>query len=159
FTGANPYPVRMFQVCVSYDGKLIDTVPFGGIDQVIPYPQPSLLVWIISDRHGMFGRRCPECKSYFRAEFAGDPICPYCGYFGKNINFTTANQLKYIEAFCNAFIEAHRAEEDIILDLDKISTELPDNKSQWLYSEEQQQNRYKCLNCLVKYDVLGEYAL
>jgi len=40
YSSLNPWPMAMFQVCVSLDGKILDTVPFGGIGKVIPYPQP-----------------------------------------------------------------------------------------------------------------------
>ena len=157
---ANPWPLSMFQVCVSFDGKILGTVPFGGIGQVIPYPQPSLLAWVISDRHGMFGRRCPKCQSYFRTDACpGDHFCPYCGHSGKSTHFLTSNQLKYIEKFCNSFIEAHDGDRDVILDLDNLAKELPENKPQWLYSEEMQQNSYRCAHCKTKYDILGEYGL
>lgn len=160
YRGANPWPMCMFQVCVSFEGKVLDTVPFGGIGQVIPFPQPSLLAWVLSDRHGMFGRRCPKCQSYFRTDACpGDRFCPYCGYSGRSIHFLTNNQLKYIAAFCNSFLEAHDRDHDVILDLDKLAEELPENRPQWLYSEEQQQNSYECGSCKTKYDILGEYGL
>lgn len=160
YRGANPWPTSMFQVCVSFDGKILGTVPFGGIGQVIPYPKPSLLAWVISDRHGMFGRRCPNCQSYFRTNVCpGDRFCPYCGHSGESEHFLTNNQLKYIEKFCNSFIEAHDGDSDVILDLDGLAKELPENRPQWLYSEETQQNSYHCAYCKTKYDILGEYGL
>ena len=104
YEGANPYPTRMFQICVSFDGKILGTVPFGGIGQVIPYPQPSLLAWIISDRHGMFGRRCPKCESYFRTNSTpGDRFCPYCGHSDESAQFLTSNQLKCEEKVSGTF--------------------------------------------------------
>lgn len=159
YSCANPWPMSMFQLCISFEGEVLGTVRFGGIGQVIPYPQPSLLAWVLSDRHGMFGRQCPNCKTYFRTNICpGDRICPYCGYHGKSHHFLTKNQLKYVSAFCNSFIEAHDGDDDVILDLDKLAVELPENKPQWLYSEEQQQNSYTCA-CHAKYDILGEYGL
>ncbi len=89
----------------------------------------------------------------------GDHFCPYCGHTGKGICFLTDNQLKYIAVFCNSFIEAHEGDNDVILDLDKLSQELPENKPKWLYSEEKQQNSYSCGHCKTKYDILGEYGL
>jgi len=158
--GSNPWPMSMFQVCVSYEGKVLDTVPFGGIGQVIPYPQPSLLAWVLSDRHGMFGSRCPECKSYFRTNSCpGNKVCPYCGYRGKSIHFLTQNQLEYISKFCNSFIEAHEGDSDVILNLDELAKELPDNQPKWLYREEKQQNSYTCNSCAARFDILGEYGL
>jgi hypothetical protein len=108
----------------------------------------------------MFGRGCPKCKSYFRTDSCpADKFCPYCGYKGASIDFLTDNQIKYIAAFCNSFIEAHDGDEDVILDLDKLAEELPENRPKWLYSEEQQQSSFTCSGCKAKYDILGEYAL
>ncbi len=160
YSCSNKWAMCMFQVCVSFEGKVLDIVAFEGIGKVVPYPQPSLLAWVLSDRHGMFGCRCPKCLSYFRVSTSrGDQFCPYCGKTDKRINFLTDNQLKYIGVFCNSFIEAHECNSDIILDLDSLSTELPENKPQWLYSEEKQQNSYSCDHCKTNYDILGEYGL
>ena len=160
YKSSNPWPITMFQVCVSFDGEVLDTVPFGGIGQIIPYPKPSLLAWVLSDREGMFGRQCPECNSYFRINTCpGDEYCPYCGYNGKSINFLTPNQLQYIEKFCTSFIEAYEGESDVILNLDELEKQLPENKPNWLYSEEIQQNRYACSKCRSDFDILGEYGI
>lgn len=156
YEGSDPLPVRVFQVCVSYIGKIIDTVPF----QAIYYPQPSLIVLVLSDQHGMFGRHCPKCNSYYRTDVCpGDRYCVYCGFSAKSVNFLTQNQIKYIGAFCNSLIKASVGDNDIILDLDKLKTELPQNKPEWLYSEESQQNSYHCPKCRTKFDILGEYGL
>jgi len=160
YRGSNPWPMAMFQVCVSFDGEVLDIVPFTGIGPMRPYPQPSFLAWLISDRQGMFGSCCPTCKSYFRVDiYPDDTFCPYCGKLSRSIHFLTDNQRLYIAAFCNAFIEAYDGDKDVILDLDKLNEELPANKPQWLYSEEKQQNSYKCEKCNQKYDILGEYGL
>jgi len=156
YQGSDPLPVSVFQICVSYTGEIIDTVPF----QAITYPQPSFLVLVLSDQHGMFGRHCPKCNSYYRTDTCpGDRYCPYCGCSAKSINFLTQNQIRYIGAFCNSFIQAHDKGSDIILDLDKLKKELPQNKPEWLYSEESQQNSYRCPKCRTRYDILGEYGL
>jgi uncharacterized Zn finger protein (UPF0148 family) len=160
YRGSNPWPMSMFQVCVSYQGRVLDTVPFGGIGQVIPYPQPSLIAWVLSDRHGMFGRRCPECKSYFRTSSCpGDKVCPYCGYRGGSMHFLTENQLDYIAKFCRSFIEANDGDSSVILNLDEVAKELPKNQPEWFYKEEKQQNSYACSGCRTKFDILGEYGL
>jgi hypothetical protein len=46
-----------------------------------------------------------------------------------------------------------------VLDLNKLKNELPNNKPEWLYSEESQQNSYRCPKCRTKFDILGEYGL
>lgn len=156
YQGSNPYPLRVFQVCVSYTGKIIDTVPFHAISS----PQPSLPVLVLSDQHGMFGRHCPKCDSYYRTDACpGDCHCAYCGFSAKSINFLTQNQVKYIGAYCNFLIKVNFEGSSIILDLDKLKTELPNNKPAWVYSEESQQNTYRCPECETRYDILGEYGL
>jgi DNA-directed RNA polymerase subunit RPC12/RpoP len=160
YKSSNPWPLSIFQVRVSYEGKVLDIVDFGGIGQVIPYPKPSLLAWVLSDRHGMFGRRCPDCESYFRTNSCGsDKVCPYCGYRGESIQFLTKNQLEYIGKLCNSFIEAHNGDEDVILNLDELAKELPENQPKWFYKEEKQQNSYSCSDCRTRFDILGEYGL
>ncbi|MDR4496776.1 MAG: hypothetical protein MRK02_02450 [Candidatus Scalindua sp.] len=149
----------MFQVCVSLEGKLLDIVPVGGIGQSVIYPQPSILAWIISDKHGLFGKICPCCKSYFRTTYMGREVfCPYCGQRNHNLQYATPNQLEFISECCNAFIKANTVKEDIIINLNNITDGLASNKSQWVYSEEKQQNTYNCEKCRVKYDILGEYG-
>ncbi len=156
YEGSDPLPVRVFQICVSYTGKIIDTIPF----QAIYYPQPSLIALVLSDQHGMFGRHCPKCNSYYRTDVCpSDQYCAYCGFSAKSVNFLTQNQVKYIGAFCDSFIKARDGDSDIILDLDKLKTELPQNKPEWLYSEESQQNSYRCPKCRTEFDILGEYGL
>lgn len=43
--------------------------------------------------------------------------------------------------------------------MDTLSKEMPENKPQWLYSEEKQQNSYICKVCKTQFDILGEYGL
>ena len=160
FCQRNSFPAAVFLVCVSYEGRLLGTAPIGGMGQTIPCPQSSMPALLISDRHGMFGRHCPWCKSYFRTDACpGDRVCPYCGHIGQNIDFTTDNQIKYIEVLCNAFQRASTSADEVTLNLDEFAEQLPNNRPGWLYAEEQQQNSYTCSNCSVKFDVLGEYAL
>ncbi|MHC4270209.1 MAG: hypothetical protein ACYSTS_17340, partial [Planctomycetota bacterium] len=79
FTHSSPWPFSAFQVCVSFDGKILDTVPVGGMGSSIPipYPKPSILAFVISDRQGLFGRQCPKCNTYFRSDIEGQTnFCP-----------------------------------------------------------------------------------
>jgi len=151
----------MFQLCVSYDGQLLGNIPIAGLGKPIPpYPKPSIPVWLISDREGLWGRTGSnkDCGSYFRTNCVGQTICPYCGYTDEGIAFTTENQLKYIERLCNAYIEAVNSDHDIAFDLNSMIDELPNNGPQWMYSEERQQLRFDCNCCRVTVDILGEYG-
>lgn len=52
-THSNPWAAAMHQVCVSYNGVVLDFLHCGCIGRVITYPQPSILAFIISDREGL----------------------------------------------------------------------------------------------------------
>ncbi len=151
--------VVVYQVCVSFDGEVLDFVAPGGIGQNIPYPQPSILAFLISDVEGLFGQRCPSCKSYFRSDcIGGNTTCPYCLHKAKGTEYLTENQAQFISAFCNTFIKAHQSGTTIEVDLNEIIDDLKSNKPGWVYSEERQQSKFKCFSCGATYDILGEYG-
>ena len=136
---AYPGATTMVQLCISYDGKVLDFVPCGGIGAVIPYPQPSLLAFLLSDREGLFGQSCPKCKSYFRSDaLSGHTTCPYCGEADKGIEFLTENQLKFLGHFCESFITAHNEKRSVTVDLDELLNNMEGNSPEWLYPEERQ---------------------
>lgn len=122
-----------------------------------PPPDPLIQVWMISDIEGLYGRTCPECKSYFRTNCVTEnTCCPYCSHWDTCIVFTTRNQQEFITQYCNLFIKSYEEQKELIVDLNEIT--LAHNKPSWLYSEEQQQNRFDCKNCRTTVDVLGDYA-
>ena len=160
YSAYNRCPMAMFRVCVSLDGNVLGVVPFGGIGQVVPYPQPSLMAFVLSDRHGMFGRQCPDCQSYFRTSTCPeDSYCPYCGHSAQSIAFLTDNQLRFIAAFCDSFRQAQRGHSPVVMDIERLGREMPENRPQWAYSEERQQSSHVCAGCSGKYDILGDYGL
>lgn len=161
FTHSNPWHFRVFQVCVSYKGQILDVVPSVGIGQTPIYPQPSLLAYVISDRTGMFGYSCPKCKSYFRTSYCNfDLNCPYCFHRNKIIKFLTENQKKFILSYCNKAIDAHNQKKEVEINLDNLIDNLENNaNTPWIYSEKNQQNRFTCSKCNERYDILGEYAI
>lgn len=158
---SNPWAVTLHQICVSHQGEALEFVPFGGIgDTDKPYPQPSFLAFVVSDREGMFGRQCPSCNAYFRSSYlTNHTYCPYCNHSDKGVKFLTKNQLQFIGSFCRAFVEAHNKGENTTIDLDALADKLPENRAGWVYSEERQQSNYKCQKCRCVYDILGEYAI
>ena len=158
-THSNPWATTMVQLCISYDGKILDFVPFGGIGAVIPYPQPSLLAYLLSDREGLFGQCCPICKSYFRSNaISGTTTCPYCGKSEKGIEYLTGNQLKFLAHFCESFITAHNEKRSVTVDLDELLGGMKENTPEWLYPEERQQTKKNC-ECRCVYDILGEFGV
>jgi hypothetical protein len=158
----NPWALSMYQVCVSLEGKLLDVVPVSGIGPMPPYPSPSILAWVISDREGLFGRKCGRCSSYFRTDCAARvQVCPYCAVRQLNVQFTTENQGLFVDAFCRAYAEAHNRDDDydsVVIDLDTLADELPENRPAWHYAEERQQTRHTCEYCETIFDILGDYG-
>lgn len=155
----NPWATTMVQLCISYDGKILDFVPCGGIGAVIPYPQPSLLAFLLSDREGLFGQSCPSCKSYFRSNaISGNTTCPYCGKKEQGIEFLTENQLKFLAHFCESFITAHNEKRTVSINLDDLLSGMNGNTPEWLYPEERQQTKKECA-CRCVYDILGDFGV
>ena len=165
FTHSNPVPLACFTTNISRDGVYLieDTRKLVQIrDEFSPLawhdnPMPA---YIISDSTGMLGRSCPACKSYFRTDYFGteDTHCPYCAYHGHKFEFMTTNQLRFLEEYRKAFLEAFKQEVPPAIDLDKVINELSDNKAGWYYAEEKQQLSIKCPECKTRFDVLGVYG-
>lgn len=149
------------QVCVGYDGKLLDVVSYTGMGTSPTYPQPSVLAHLLSDENGMFGKVCPRCSSYFRTDYTGRTInCPYCGERGHTLKFTTPNQYNFIASYCEMYTKTIKAGESVTIDYDEITKTLPENeKSPWVYTEERQQTQSECTSCKVVVDILGDYGI
>ncbi|MDI6449223.1 hypothetical protein [Anaerobaca lacustris] len=159
YSNLNPFRCTIFQVCVSWEGRLLDYVPIGGMGSVGPYPQPSILVLVVSDRQGMFGRTCPKCKCYFRVDTPTRLMfCPYCRTRANNVHFTTENQKRFVGLYCSAVVSALKEERDTVIELDKWLDALPENRPKWAYREETQQTIYKCSKCKCAFDICGDYG-
>lgn len=162
YSHSAPTPCSMIQMAASLDGKVLEFVPIRGM-RTVPPPEPSPIVstFVISDREGMFGRRCPKCTGYFRTDQpATRSICPYCSREAPAGQFTTPNQRTFIDRICKAYVEAWTGKKTVVLELDKLADALPENRPAWGYNEERQQNTYVCTHrkCRARFDVLGEYA-
>lgn len=159
YVHSKPTPLKMYQVSVSHDGRIIDTIGFKGMGVGIDLPPSTMLALMVSDENGMYGRKCPACGSYFRTDFVDKTIsCPYCGRMNPNVQFTTDNQLEFLTRYCNTIIGLQKKEEDFIVDLDQLAKELPDNSKGWVYKEEEQQTQSVCSACKTKFDILGDYG-
>lgn len=162
FTGANPYPMALFAMHVLRDPRVpLGVVRLGGIGDPIPPPpvQPSVLVFVASDREGFFGKLCPRCKRYFRTDAAIEHAwCPYCGTGAPAHHFLSESQLKYIEAYMDAFEKGYETGESFTLDLDTLVEESGSNSSPPAFAEERQQTRFKCTKCGAWTDVAGRYG-
>ena len=147
--------MAMYQLAVSFDGRPLAVVPAGGIgSRNPPYPQPSILVFLISDAQQMWGRVCPQCRSYFRSDHvSGMTTCPYCTFAEDNIYFITEPQRQYLKKYVGAVRSVLEEKRQIEINLDE-ATDSPE----WTYEERQLQHRFKCSACKVTTDVLGEYG-
>jgi hypothetical protein len=157
---SNSTPGSLFQVGVALDGGRLEYWPLSGMNMREPKPpSPMVGALVISDREQLFGRACPKCRSYFRTSRPGEVIrCPYCAHLDRNVAFTTKNQLLFINKIRESYLSAIKQEKSIEIDLNRLADELPENKPQWIYSEEKQQNCFKCPGCETRYDILGEYG-
>jgi hypothetical protein len=149
----------LLQIGVSLDGKRLEYWPVRGVN-MNPAPEaPMVPVMLVSDKEQFFGRSCPKCRAYFRtAEVAQIMCCPYCSIRANLIQFTTQNQLRFIDEIRKKYLDGFNGNEIEEIDLDAIAQALPDNRPSWVYSEELQQHRFSCAKCTNRFDILGEYG-
>jgi hypothetical protein len=164
FTHSSPFPLTCFPANISRDGIYLieDTrklVQIKNHHSLSLHDNP-LPAYIISDRTGMLGRSCLSCKSYFRTDWFGmeDTYCPYCIHHGHKFEFMTKNQLKFLEEYRKAFLEAFKQEGVSSINLDDVVNKLSENKPEWFYAEEKQQQSIKCPECKTRFDILGIYG-
>ncbi|MFH2125550.1 MAG: hypothetical protein ABIK12_03485 [Pseudomonadota bacterium] len=160
YSFSKPLPVTIYFLAASFNGYIYGFVDAVGLGQKFQKPDPSILVFMVSDSHGMFGRKCPRCGLYHRANAFGDGLyCPYCNHHDSIVEFLTDNQKEYVSAYLHTFLEAWKKREEIEIDLDAIVAELKDNTYKFVYKEEKQQNQYSCKDCHgLSRDVVGEYS-
>ncbi len=124
----------------------------------------TLRVLIASDKEGYFGRKCPGCNEYFRSwrvpPYPEVIHCPYCGSVGGSAGFLTDNQKAYVTALVQEELRALDAQEDTVIDLDRIAENLQNNRSPFYYSEQRQQTQVECDkdNCRNRYDIFGLFG-
>lgn len=151
-------------LCVSFDGEILGYVrPSGMGGPQKPYPQPSIICFLLSDREGFFGARCPSCKSYFRVHhMPGQATCPYCGVQGPGTEFITDNQRKFLYKQCETCIQALNEKRTIEVNIEALFEGLPQNTQGWVYTETKQQSQHKCSRCSYgqfEYDILGDFGV
>jgi len=113
----------MYLVAMSLDGRhLLDSVPPGGLGQVMVYPKSSVLAFMQSDEQGMWGRNCPYCQKYFRTDhIMGATYCPYCAQPAPDLAFITKEQRSYLTAFYDAGARAHLERKNTTLEMAEIT--------------------------------------
>ena len=128
---------------------------------------------------GLVGRECPQpnCEGYFKIKFGTgiqEPgyercFCPYCDYVGKQGEFFTKDQVKYIETIAAQYVQGIIEEEVRKWDRQlrsstrksfiKLSANY--NKSHLPlahYAEKELETRLICENCTLEYAIYGKFA-
>ncbi len=155
YENRNPFPATLYEIIVSFEGKILGRGNFRGAKLNIP----SISVIMGSDREGYFGYTCPDCKKYFRGSDV--PIfmaCPYCLHIDNALSYLTENQKQYIALYHKMSLEHYRTGKNLEISLDEIVNTLENNLIKLTNSEIRQQQGIECKNCRIKLDVLGLYA-
>ena len=166
FRGASGGPMSTYALyALLADGVPVADLKIGGINQPFDPPPPvrgCILVFMVSDSTGVFGRRCPSCGEYWRSDY-GNYICPYCGTKASaNFHLLTEAQLRYVAEYCETLREGYASGKpgDYVIDMDAVADAAgkATPKPPFYYAEEKQQNEFACEACGDVNDVLGRYA-
>jgi len=132
-----------------------------------------------TDDDGLTGRECPQhiCEGYFKVKFGtgikdadyNRCFCPYCGYSGKQDQFFTKEQVKYIESIAVRHFqgiikkEAKKWDRELRSSTRKSFIKLSvDYKSSHrpiaYYAEKEVETRLVCENCTLEYAIYGKFA-
>jgi hypothetical protein len=154
----------LFAVYALPPGIVIEQLPLGGIGSVQPPPSVPgcYTVYIGSDAEGKFGRQCPVCNGYWRADLDAQ-FCPYCAFRGGVVQFMTAGQSSYVQQYCVKMNEALRTDVggEYVIDMDAVADAADAavvNKPAFYYAELSQQNIYNCKACGGFNDILGTFG-
>lgn len=155
-TAINPCACGLVEL-LARNGKPLAGVRIGGVN--LNAPAQELVTMMPTDRHGMYGRRCPTCKSYFRSSHPWTTFCPYCPATSDALSFFTEDQLAFIERQYAAIGQALLGPDgETTIDFDAQVAE-PTSSQTWVYSDEQQQRHFRCPpSCRLQFDVLGDYV-
>jgi hypothetical protein len=139
--------------------RSVRTIPVVVSNHVVILEMPSQYgsqfqrthsTYLVTDREGMLGRVCPDCKCYFRTDcFAQRIFCPYCSYSAENGAFTTDNQKRFMLMCIQASNHAMTQRVKTTFDLSEAVKRLSNNRPVWLYTETKQQRTFRCEKCQV----------
>jgi phage FluMu protein Com len=131
------------------------------------------------DDRGFIGRKCPQCKKYFKVKFGtglhGSRCnCPYCGFTTDHEGFATEEQRKYAQSV--AFKELDDAVESMLQDFERGLKRLEDATREGfiqihvesyrspltlpldIYREKEVETYVKCDHCGLEFEVFGVFA-
>lgn len=161
----DPTPISLFAVYALPQGAVISACAFTGIGGQSRLPTPDAwTVFIASDSHGMFGRKCQKCDGYWRAASVTTywkMTCPYCGFREESHHFTSDGQRKYVSEYCEYILDSlqHKPDGAHVINMNEIAQAAAKSheKPKFYYAEESQQNKFKCSACNDYNDILGRY--
>jgi len=133
-----------------------------------------------ADQKGFIGRKCPQCKKYFKVKFGtglhgSECNCPYCGFNGEHRQFDTEEQIKYAESMAISKFEEEVLEpmlQDFEGELKRledatrdgfIQIKVESQRSPMLmplstYQEKEVETYVKCDHCGFEFEVYGVFA-
>lgn len=132
-----------------------------------------------TDEDGLTGRECPQpdCEGYFKIKFGTgikEPdyhkcFCPYCGYAGKQNEFFTKNQNRYIKSIAMQHVQGMIEKEIKKWDRQlqsstrgsfiKLSVDYKkSHRSLAYYAEKEVETTLVCNNCTLEYAIYGKFA-
>lgn len=132
-----------------------------------------------ADEDGLIGRECPQpdCEGYFKIKFGTgitEPgyekcFCPYCGYIGKQEEFFTKEQVRYIESVAAQHIQGIIEKEVKKWDRQlrsstrksfiKLSVDYKKSHHPLAhYAEKEVETTLVCDNCTLEYAIYGKFA-
>lgn len=165
FNGSFKWTAAFFGVyALVPQGLPVATFVMSGIGSPWEPPTPNgcIPVFMLSDREGFSGRKCPSCERYFRekgASVRGPAYCPYCAFVGQPHQFLTDGHRHYVQMYVDRFVEAYENGYDVTIDMNALANESKANERQlYAYTEEKQQTRFKCDQCKCVVDILGQYG-
>ncbi len=64
----------------------------------------QLVIKLMTDEHGLFGRECPACEKYFKVKIGTglhttNCMCPYCGHTASNDDYFSKDQREYMLSY------------------------------------------------------------
>lgn len=153
FTHDRPTPSTLFPIRITCNGIITDED--GSNPQ---YHEWQMEVFLVSDLENMFGRTCPQCRENFRISApTGRLRCPYCNFAADATRFSTAAQLRYIQAYVEEIRRAYGMGQREV-DLDALIANIGSAPSPFSYKETRQQTQIRCQSCQITTDIFGLYS-
>lgn len=158
-----PHACSIFAVAMVDAGiVLVASVDIGGMQETATKPPGGskfIPVYIISDKEGFIGRRCPRCNQYFRTHAHGRlTCCPYCGLRAGSHQFLSDGQKRYAERYVETLLGALESGETVTIDFGTVNAEFAGNSTPSPLAEQRQQTQFTCSACKNRADIVGRFG-